>query len=153
MVAEWEKIIQRAKPGAKAAADAMAEYIKWRTAEITLRRTTHAPGAYHRARPGEPPAYGSGNLARMMYVAQAHQGVRATALVGNKAPYSRVTEFGCVVTAASQDKMSWADSAGLWYHFQLDHPEHPFLQPTVDEAIADGSLQEVAVKAFEEYDP
>lgn len=153
MVQEWEKIIQKAKPGAKAAADAMAEYIKWRTAEITLRRTTHPPGAFKKhTKGGEPPAYGSGNLARQMYVARAYQGIRATALVGNRAPYSRINEFGCVVEGNSK-MLSWADSAGRWYHWQLVHPEHPFLEPTVDESIADGSLQEAAIEGFKPFDP
>ena len=152
MLAEWERIIQRAKPGAKAAADAMAKYYVWRVQEITLRRTLHPPGAFHRQRPGEPPAYGSGNLARSMYLRAAYMGVRATALVGNKAPYSRISEFGCVVSG-TDEKMRWADSAGHWFHWQLEHPEHPFMGPTTDEVIEDGSLQEVAVEAFIEYDP
>jgi hypothetical protein len=152
MVAEWEKIIQKARPGAKAAADAMAKYIVWRAQEITLRRTLHAPGAYHRQKGGEPPAYGSGTLARAMYMRSASLAVRTTALVGNKAPYSRISEFGCVVTA-NKDEMSWADSAGRWYHWQLVHPPHPFMEPTTDEAIDDGSLQEAAIEGFEPYDP
>lgn len=152
MVEIWEKIIRKAKPGAKAVADAMAKYIEWRTREVTLRRTIHPPGAYNKQRGGEPPAYASGTLAKAMYLRAAHEAVRATALVGNKAPYSRISEFGCVVTAPDE-AMTWEDSAGKWYHWQLVHPPHPFLEPTVDEAIDDGSLQEEAVAAFIEYDP
>jgi hypothetical protein len=153
MLEEWDRIIRHAKPGAKAAADAMARYTVWRTQEITLRRTIHPPGAYHRQRSGEPPAYGSGTLARAMYMRPASEGIRSSALVGNRAPYSRILEFGCVVSAASKDFMSWADSAGRWYHVFLVHPPHPFIETTVDESIDDGELQEAAIKAFEEYDP
>jgi hypothetical protein len=153
MLIEWAKIIQKARPGAKAAADAMAKYIAWRAAEITLRRTLHPPGAYNQQRSGEPPAYASGTLAKAMFVRSAHEAIRATALVGNKAPYSRITELGCVVDATNDTQMHWDDSAGHWYHWQLEHPAHPFLAPTTQEAMDDGSLQEVAVEAFIEYDP
>ena len=144
--------MQRSRLGPKAGADAMAAYLKWRTAEITLRQTIHPPGAYNQQKAGEPPSYGSGTLARSMYVARAYQGIRATALIGNKAPYSRISEWGCVIEGSDR-MLSWADSAGRWRHWSLVHPEHPFLEPTVDESIDDGSLQEVGIAAFEEYDP
>ena len=152
MLEEWDKIIQKAKPGAKAAADAMARYMVWYIQEIKLRQTLHPPGAYNIQKGGEPPSYGSGTLARAMYMRSAHVGVRATALIGNKASYSRISEFGCVVDA-NGDYMSWADSGGKWYHKQLLHMPHPFMEPATQDAIDDGSLQEEAVKAFIEFDP
>lgn len=149
----WEKAMRRARLGPRAAANAMAAYLKWRAAEVTLRRTSHAPGAYHRARPGEPPAYASGRLARSIYVAKAYSGIRASAIIGSKAPYASIAEKGCVVSAASKEKTHWTDSAGRWYHWQTEHPPHPWMEPTVQEAIDDGSLQEVAIDAFRKYDP
>ena len=153
MLAEWDTIIEHAKPGAKAAADAMARYMTWYISEIKLRQTLHPPGAYNIQKGGEPPSYGSGTLARAMYMRSASLGVRATALIGNHAPYSRISEFGCVVTATGKDQMSWADSAGKWYHWQLVHPPHPFMEPATQDAIDDGSLQEEAIEAFIEFDP
>ena len=68
-------------------------------------------------------------------------------------------ERGChPVTPTRFKVMHWTDSGGSWYHARLpadgsDMPEHPFLAPTVDESVDDGSLQDVAVEAFREYDP
>lgn len=149
----WEKIVRRSQYAPKAAADAMAEYIARYAREIKLRETSHPPGAYNRQQPGRPPAYGSGNLARSMYSKPSFSGVRASALTGNKAPYSRILEYGCTVFPVYKKRMSWSDSGGTWYHEMLDVPEHPFMRPSVEEAIDDGSLQEVAIEAFREYDP
>ena len=71
MLEEWDKIIENAKPGAKAAADAMARYMTWYISEVKLRQTVHPPGAYNIQKGGEPPAYGSGTLARTMYMRSA----------------------------------------------------------------------------------
>ena len=53
--------------------------------------------------------------------------------------------------------MHWGDSKGSWYHARLpasgEFPAHPFLEPTVQEAIDDGSLTRVAIAAFRPYDP
>jgi hypothetical protein len=53
--------------------------------------------------------------------------------------------------------MKWKDSGGWWSHHRLPlsgtWPEHPFLRPTVEEVIADGSLRQAAIKAFIPYDP
>jgi hypothetical protein len=152
-VTQWRKIAAKSRLGAKPTANAMAEYIAWRAKEITLRRTLHPPGAYNRAKGGESPAYGSGTLARAMYVTRAYDDRLATAYVRNSAPYSRITEFGCVVSAEGKDKLHWADSAGSWFHTVLKHEDHPFLEPTVDESIDDGSLRDEAIDAFIPYDP
>ena len=152
--------IERMELGAPAMANAMAEYLADRVANDTLRRTHHSPGAYHRAAPGAPPAYASGNLARSMFTtpAPASRGLRASALVGNNAKYAKLQEYGgCVLKPTSGRAMHWKDSAGSWYHARLpltgEFPAHPFLEPTVQEAIDDGSLTRVAIDAFRPYDP
>lgn len=149
----WIKILALAHLAPQAAAIGMAKYVVWRTREITLRETTHAPGAYNRQQPGKPPAYGSGNLAKGMYATAASKGLRSSVLVGNKVPYSRILEFGCFVTPAYRRKMNWSDSAGRWYHDILEVKEHPFLEPTVRDAIEDGSLRDAAIDGFRPYDP
>ncbi len=151
--------IAKMELGASAMANAMAEYLAWRTANDTLRRTVHSPGAYHKARPGAPPASASGNLARSMFTTPAaSRGVRATALVGNNAKYAKLLEHGgCVLTPTRRKVMHWEDSGGSWFHARLpadgEFPEHPFLRPTVEEAIDDGELTRVAIEAFLPYDP
>jgi hypothetical protein len=158
-VAYLEAILARARLGAAAAATAMAKYIADRVATDTLTQNKHSPGAYHKARPGAPPASASGSLAKGMYYTPASGELRASAYVGNAARHARLLEFGgCVLRPTTRKVMHWTDSAGSWYHAALpmdrgDQPEHPFLEPTTDEAIDDGELQRVAVDAFREYDP
>jgi phage gpG-like protein len=159
-IAWLEQAIDRVDLGAAAMANAMAEYLADRIANDMLRRTTHSPGAYFKARPGAPPASASGNLARSMFTtpAPASRGLRATAYVGNNARYAKLMEHGgCVLRPTSHKVMHWRDSEGSWYHPRLpasgDFPAHPFMEPAVQEAIDDGSLLRVALEAFLPYDP
>ena len=158
-LAQWLQIEQTARLGAAAAAEAMAKYIADRTAYNTLRQNKHAPGMYHKARPGAPPASASGSLAKGMYWTPASGGLRSTSYVGNSAQHASLLEFGgCVLKPTSRKVMHWTDSAGSWYHAALpmdrsEQPEHPFLEPTTDEAIDDGELRQVAIDAFRDYDP
>ena len=154
-LAEWIAIEERARRGAEAAADAMARYIAWRTAEDTLRRRRTSPGQYYKAVRGEPPAYGSGKLAESMYWEPASRGLRASAIAGSRDKRAALFEFGgCVHKPTSRSVMHWVDSGGSWYHAELRvDTEHPFLSLTTEEAIDDGELQRVAVEAFREYDP
>ncbi len=146
-------LLELAMKGAPATANRMAEYIRWRTAEITLRTYFHAPGEWYGSRPGEPPAYASGTLARSLYVIPAYGGLRATATVQTDLDYSRILEFGCVVTPKDKKFMHWVDSRGSWYHPLLVVPEHPYLSSTTDDSIYDHSLQEEAIEEFILYDP
>ena len=154
-----ERAIERMELGAPAMANAMARYLAERTADDTLRQNTHAPGAYYRARAGAPPAYVSGTLARSMFVtpAAASRGVRATAIVGNSAKHARLLEFGgCVLRPTHGETMTWKDTGreAPWRHAYLpEFPAHPYLRPTVQDAIDDGSLTRVAIDAFRPYDP
>jgi hypothetical protein len=142
--------------GASAAANAMARYIAERTADDTLRQITHAPGAYYKARPGAPPAYASGALAKGMFwtPAATSQGTRATAYAGNSARHANLLEHGgCVLRPTRGKVMAWKDTGGAWHHRSLPAPAHPYLAPTVQDAIDDGSLRQVAIDAFRPFDP
>jgi len=161
-IAWLEAAIARVDYGAAAAANAMAEYIADRVANDMLQRNRHAPGAFYRARPGDPPAYASGSLAKGMYwtPAAASQGLRATAYVGNSARHASLLEFGgCVLQPSGGKTMKWKDTGRetAWHHKRLpvdgEFPAHPFLAPTVQEAIDDGELARVAIAAFVPYDP
>ncbi len=156
---ELRRIERRAQAGARAAAEAMARYIAERTARDTLTRTSHAPGEYWKAAAGAPPASASGNLASQMYWTRGSGGLRASASAGNRARQAKMLEHGCEpVTPSSMKVMHWVDSGGSWYHARLPArgdrmPAHPFLGPTVDEAIDDGGLRQAAIDGFEPYDP
>ncbi len=161
-IAWLEASIARIDYGAAAAANAMAEHLADRIANDMLRRTTHGSGVYHKAAPGAPPAYASGNLAKSTFwtPAPASRGLRATAYVGNSAKYANLLEFGgCVLTPTGGKTMTWKDTGRKtpWHHARLpvsgDFPAHPFIQPAVQEAIDDGSLRQVFIDAFRPYDP
>jgi phage gpG-like protein len=152
-VAFWEGVRAKAMRGAKPAADAMARYLVERARNDTLARTTHPAGAWHHTKAGEPPARASGNLARHMFYKPASAGVRASAIVGNDAEYSRILEFGCVITPVNRKFMHWRDSGGSWYHKVLVVPPHPYVSTTTEEAMRDGGLHDAFVDAFEPYDP
>jgi hypothetical protein len=146
----WGDIYALARRGEAAASLAMAKYIAERAANITLRRTRHAKGAWHRTPPGDPPAYASGNLARGMF----YSALGTSAVAGNRVDYARILEYGCVVEEPANGEMvHWTDSGGSWYHTALPHPEHPFLRPTTEEAIRDGELRRAAIEGFRPYDP
>lgn len=152
-VALLEEIRATAALGASAAANAMAKYIAERVANDTLRRNVNPPGSYYKARPGAPPSYGTGALAEAMYSAPESGGLRASAVAGNRDRRARVFEYGCVLTPTSGTHMGWKDSRGIWRHRSVNMERHPFLEPTVDEALDDGELRRVAIEAFREYDP
>ena len=156
---------ENARGGAAAVANTMAEYIARRVAEDTLRRRRTGPGQYYRAVRGAPPAFGSGKLAASMFWEPASGGLRASAIAGSADKRASLFEFGgCVLQPGdSSSVMKWKDSgnaanpSGWWSHHRLPlsgtWPEHPFIRPTVEDAIADGSLRRVAIEAGVPYDP
>ena len=61
-VAYLEGVEALARQGAVAAANAMAKYVAEQVALNTLTRNKHAPGAYHKARPGRSAVYRVGEV-------------------------------------------------------------------------------------------
>jgi hypothetical protein len=154
----WQNVAKVARQGAAPTATAMAKHIAERAQKVTLARTKKPSGAWHRARPGEPPALSTGKLGDAMYYIPARRGgvTRAFAWVGNEADYARITEFGCVISALNKEEMHWKDSGSPvkgWFHKVLEYPPHPYLSPTTEEAVDDGSLRDAAIDEFHEYDP
>jgi hypothetical protein len=153
----WAKLAATARRGVAPTATAMAKHIAERAQKVTLARTKKPSGAWHRARPGEPPALSTGKLRDSMYYTPAiSRGLRTFAWVGNDSDYSRILEFGCVVSALNKKRMHWKDSGSPdkgWFHGSLEIPPHPYLSPTTEEAVDDGSLRQAAVDEFRKYDP
>jgi len=153
-VAYLEAVLAKARQGAPAAAAAMARYIAERTANETLTRRINPPGTYYKARPGEPPSYGSGALADSMYSTPATDGLRSSASAGSKDRRAHVFEFGsCLLRPSSGSHMGWKDSGGIWRHRSVLVDEHPFLGPTTDDAIDDGELLRVIIETAIPFDP
>ena len=153
-VAYLEAVLAKANLGAQAAAQAMADYIRDRVANETLTQRINPPGTYYKARPGEPPSYGSGALANSMYSTNATEGLRSSAEVGSTDRRAHVFEFGsCLIRPTRGKHMGWKDTGGVWRHRWVNMEEHPFLGPTTEDAIDEGELHRIAYEAFREYDP
>ena len=60
-VAYLEAVLAKAKLGAQATANAMAAHVADRVANDTLQRRRNPPGTWYKARPGDPPSYGTGD--------------------------------------------------------------------------------------------
>lgn len=132
---------------ASPAANAMAEVTE-REVQLNLHRQSHAPGVFHRAIPGQPPARASGHLAQSMFIRSAIGNIRATAIMGNTAVYAGIQEFGGWTEPTRHLFMKWTNTGGTWYMPHVDIPEHPYIKPAVERTIADGSMQRSAISAF-----
>ena len=154
-VAWLEAVEAKARLGAKPTAEAMARHVAERIKSDTLKRRRTGKGQYYRAKRGEPPSHSSGKLADSIYSTPASGGLRATAYTGSSDKRASLFEFGgCVLRPTSRSVMHWVDSGGSWYHRELRvDTEHPFLRPTVEDAVDDGSLRDKAIEAFRPYDP
>ena len=125
----------------------------------TLRLSAHAPmpagaphsipfGIFHKAAPGAPPAYATGDLARSVMRTPASGGITASALVGATAVYAALQEWGGETWPSRSAYMHWVNTAGPWWKKRVTVPEHPYFRPTVDRTVADGSLSAAAAKGF-----
>ncbi len=151
----WDAVEAKARGGAQAAAQAMADHVADRVRNDTLRRRRTGPGQYYRAKRGEPPAHGTGKLADSIYSTRASAGLRSRAYTGSSDKRARLFEVGgCVLKPGDGKLLHWKDSGGWWSHpFLRVDTEHPFLRPTVEDAIDYGDLQRAAIDAFRPYDP
>jgi phage gpG-like protein len=129
------------------AANALAEGVRDRMVNVTLRETTHPPGVFWKAVMDRPPAYASGNLARSIRVTPAFGAVRASAGVGASARYAALQEWGGRTWPNSAEYMHWRNPRPWWKKI-VTVPEHPFFRPTVEGMIRDGSLNRLAADAF-----
>ena len=157
-LAFWKAVRDQATGAAKPAADGMTETFKDAVGR-TLRLSAHAPmpagpphsipyGIFHKAAPGAPPAYATGNLARSIIRTPASGGLVSSALVGATAVYAALQEWGGVTWASSSAYMRWRNDRGVWRKRSVTVPEHPYMRPTVDRTVADGSLTRAAMGGF-----
>ena len=154
-LAWFDAVEAKARLGAGPTAEAMAKHVADRIQNDTLRRRRTSPGQYYRAKRGEPPSYGTGKLADSIYSTPASGGLRARAWTGSSDQRAKLFELGgCVLKPGDGKLLHWKDSGGWWSHpFLRVDTEHPFLRPTVEDAVDDGSLREAAIDAFRPYDP
>jgi hypothetical protein len=129
-----------------AIADTYRDHLK----NVTLRRSFAAPGQFGTpAAPGQPPAWRTGELARSVTsVLGASSGLTATASVGPHTIYSRVQNQGAINRPTRAHYMHWVNDGGEWFKKRVVIPPRPYMEPALEECIADGSLTEAAMEAF-----
>lgn len=138
----------QAGTAAAPAANAMAETFQSRVQNFTLRQSVHPPGMYWEATVDRPPAYASGALANSVIHIPAFGGIRATAVVGPTVVYAAIQEFGGDTWPSRGKYMHWTNTRGPWWMKRVTIPQHPYMRPTVEQTIRDGSLQRSAISAF-----
>lgn len=157
-LALFEAIKAQVSTAAPPAVDGMTETFEDAVGR-TLRLSAHAPmpagpphsipfGIFHKATPGAPPAYATGNLAGSIMRTPASGGITASALVGATAVYAALQEWGGETWPSRSAYMHWQNTAGPWWLKRVTVPEHPYFRPTVDRTVADGSLSRAAMKGF-----
>ena len=157
-VALFEAIKAQAMTAAAPAVDGMTGTFK-DAVQATLKLSAHAPmpagaphkidfGIFHKATPGAPPSYATGDLSRSLMRTPASGGVTASALVGATAVYAALQEFGGWTEPRRSAYMHWLNTRGAWFMRHVDVPEHPYFRPTLDRTVADGSLSQSARDAF-----
>jgi hypothetical protein len=156
LIAKLEAIRDDAAAAMPACAEAMAGTYKDHLVRVTLRRTYASPfpgppgkGQYGTPAPeGGPPAYRFGNLSRSVIAwPGAFTGVSATAHVAPTVIYAGVQEFGAEI-GAHRMYMRWFNSRGWWYKKHVSIPKRPYLEPALNETVADGSLVRAAAERF-----
>lgn len=146
-VAYWKTLLGTVADSASDVANAMASTFSDRVRNATLKETAHPVGEFYKAPAGRPPAYVTGNLARSIIRTPAFGGIRATGTVGAFARYAAIQEFGGF-TWGDHGFMHWRNSAGEWFMRTVYVPEHPYMRPTLEAVIRDGSLVGSAIDAF-----
>lgn len=142
------KALQNAAANASTpAANAMASGFQDRVQNVTLKKAAHPPFTFYKATPGQPPAYASGRLARSIVMTPAHGTIRSSATVGTHLVYSAIQEWGGWTEPRRALYMHWRNPRP-WWKKHVDIPEHPYMRPTVEAMIRDGTLTRLAADAF-----
>ena len=157
-LAFWKAVRDQSTTAAQPAANGMTGTFE-DAVQRTLKLSAHAPmpagpphsipfGIFHKAAPGAPPAYATGNLSRSIMRTAASGGLVSSALVGATAIYAALQEWGGETWPNRSAYMHWVNTAGPWWKKRVTVPEHPYMRPTVDRTVADGSLGRAARDAF-----
>jgi phage gpG-like protein len=137
----------RVASAAGPSATEMADAVRDRMVNRTLRESAHAEGIFYKAVEGRPPAYASGRLASSVFVQPSSSMTWAKASVGVSAKYAAIQEWGGWTVPNHGEFMHWRNPKP-WFKKRVTIPEHPYFRPTVDAMIKDGSLSRSAANAF-----
>lgn len=141
-----QTLVARAAP---AEANAMGQRFQTRV-KLTLSEVAHPAGIFWKAPPGRPPAYASGVLRESIVLVSAYgSSVSASSSVYALAIYAALQEYGGSTWPNRSRYMHWVNSAGPWWKKRVTVPEHPYMRPSLEACIRDGSLTGSAMVAFE----
>ena len=131
----------------------MADAYQQRVSRVTLRRYTHSFGTKTDSPPGQPPAWVLGALARSVTaVLGPSSGIIARAYVAPHTVYARIQEYGGVVRPHGHPFLRFRGLDGEWvYKREVRLPARPYLRPTLEDMIMDGSLTLNAARRFTEW--
>lgn len=129
---------------------AIAQTYQKHLQKVTLRRSFAAPGQFGTpAAPGQPPAWRTGELARSVTTSVAGgSGLTASATVAPHTVYAATQEHGGIHRPSHARYMHWVNSGGSWYLKRVDIPPRPYMQPALDDCLANGSLTRAAMETF-----
>jgi phage gpG-like protein len=145
--------MQAAPPAVKRAAEAFHD----RLVNVTLRTYQHPMYVMTQAPAGGPPAWMTGELAYSVTNEYAGSGAIGRAFVGPHTIYAAVQEEGRVIRRKSREYMRWymtgvpKPGGPWWYKKEVTVPARPYMRPTRDAMIADGSLREAFMEGFREW--
>lgn len=136
---------------AKAAPDTvmgMAEAYR-RGVQVTLRRYSHPFATKTDSPPGQPPAYVLGALSRSVTaVPGSSSGMNATAFVSPHTVYARLQELGGHIRPVRARFLRWEEDGAVHYSKHVYIPPRPYMRPTTERMVADGSLTRAGMREF-----
>jgi phage gpG-like protein len=150
------KIRDRAALAAPGMAEAMGHAHRSHLKNVTLTRSGwHAPVTYTPAAPGSPPAAITGRLRSSIHCSAGRGGgAHASATVSANTVYAATQEFGGI-HHGNPHMLLWVRYLGYagvrargWRRRTVDIPERPYMRPSRDDVIADGSVTRAGSASF-----
>lgn len=128
----------------------MANAYQRRVQRVTLRKYSNVANMPTPSPIGEPPAWVSGDLARSVEVTPGIlEGPVATASVAPHMVYARIQELGGIVRPVRARFLRFPYAGRIWYKKFVRLHEHPYMRPTTEDMVADGSFTGTAMAVFE----
>lgn len=153
LIAVLEGIRDRAATAAPACALEMARVYSVHLSSVTLRQRFAAPGQFGTpSPPGAPPAFRTGLLSESVtHWPGPGSGTLGRAYAGPHTIYAVTQELGAIHYARRFRYMHWVNDGGEWWKKRVDIPGRPYMQPALDDVVADGSLTRAAAVTFREW--
>jgi phage gpG-like protein len=156
VVAYLEAIRDKAAKAAPACALAMGKVHQDYVQNVTLTRFQSVPVSQTPSPPGAPPASMTGTLRRSITCTRgAGGGMHASAVVGPHTIYAATQEWGDEDRRGNPRMWLWLHYIGPyevkrrgWVKERVKIPARPYMRPSRDDVIANGSVQAAGSAAF-----